>query len=133
MAEVVLKINADQIKSGMENAVLIALEKCCLVAEGYAKGAAPVDTGNLRNSINHAVHGNQGVIGTNCEYASYVEFGTGKGNVEGGTDAKHWRYKDKLGHWHTGHPQPPRPFLRPAIGNHINEYKFIIMNTLKGG
>jgi len=46
-----------------------ALEKACLVVENSAKEKAPVDSGNLRNSITHVVEGNEGVVGTNVEYA----------------------------------------------------------------
>ena len=55
-------------------ALLRGLEKCGLVAEGYAKKLCPVDTGNLRNSITHVVDegGDAVYIGTNSEYGAYV-------------------------------------------------------------
>ena len=53
------------------------LEKACLIVENDAKSKVPYDTGNLRNSITHEVIGNEGFVGTNVEYAPYVEFGTG--------------------------------------------------------
>ena len=34
-----------------------------------------MDTGRLRNSISHAVDGDAAYIGTNVEYAPYVELG----------------------------------------------------------
>lgn len=43
--------------------------------EGAAKLLAPVDTGNLRNSINYKVVGDSVFIGTNVEYAPILEFG----------------------------------------------------------
>ena len=43
-----------------------------------AKANCPVDTGNLRASINKQASGNTCTVGTNCEYAGYVEFGTYK-------------------------------------------------------
>lgn len=45
-------------------------------AEGHAKALTPVDTGRLRNSISHAASGDAAYIGTNVEYAPYVEFGS---------------------------------------------------------
>ena len=54
-----------------------ALERACLVVENSAKEKAPVNTGNLRSSLTHEVTGNVGTVGTNVEYAPYVEFGTG--------------------------------------------------------
>ena len=63
-----------EVKSEFEAACLRALEKCGLVAEGYAKKECPVDTGNLRNSITHEVDegGDAVYIGTNVEYGAYV-------------------------------------------------------------
>ena len=60
-----------------------ALEKACFIVENTAKALVPVDTGNLRNSITHEVYGNEGVVGTNVEYAPYVEFGTGLFSSQG--------------------------------------------------
>ena len=37
-----------------------------------------VDTGRLRNSISYAVDGESAYIGTNVEYAPYLELGTKK-------------------------------------------------------
>jgi HK97 gp10 family phage protein len=45
-------------------------------AEGHAKALTPVDTGRLRNSMSHAASGDAAYIGTNVEYAPYVEFGS---------------------------------------------------------
>lgn len=59
-----------------------------------------VRTGNLRNSLSHADDGVSSVyVGTNVEYAPYVEFG-----VKG---------------------RPGRPYLKNAITKHIDEYKAI--------
>lgn len=79
------------------------------MAEGYAKGYAPVDTGNLRNSISHAARDNYRtvVIGTNVQYAPYQELGAPNAHV------------------------PPHPFLRPAIENHRDEYKTVLEHVLK--
>lgn len=50
----------------------------CKVVEADAKAMCPVDTGELRKSITSEVSGTTGVVGTNKEYAMYVEFGTYK-------------------------------------------------------
>lgn len=52
------------------------LQKAVLTVESEAKKACPVDTGRLRSSITGRVEGTTGIVGTNVEYASYVEFGT---------------------------------------------------------
>ena len=47
--------NSKEVSEDIKAALLRGLETCGLVAEGYAKKLAPVDTGNLRNSITHTV------------------------------------------------------------------------------
>ena len=44
-----------EVLATLQEAAERALEKCGLVAEGYAKRLVRVDTGNLRNSITHQV------------------------------------------------------------------------------
>lgn len=97
--------NTDEIKKLMLDAKLVALEAVGLQAEGYAKRLCPVDTGNLRNSITHTADDDTAYIGTNVEYAPYVEFGTSKTAAQ--------------------------PYLRPAAQNHSEEYKRIIEYYLK--
>ena len=141
--------NSKEVSEDIKAALLRGLETCGLVAEGYAKKLAPVGTpestgipgyigGLLRGSITHALSGNKPAIstyqdnagtrrgsysgtapeesganksavyiGTNVEYSSYVELGTIK------MDAK--------------------PFLKPAVADHANEYRKIIEKELKNG
>lgn len=118
----------------MDRKVARALEIIGAKAEGYAKNLCAVDTGLLRNSITHTrsdgtaaisdykadkeKNGERGegsysgrvpfgnekavYIGTNVEYAPYVEYGTSQ---------------SKKG---------PQPFIRPAVQDHIDEYKHIL-------
>ena len=110
-----------------------ALEAIGQQAVGYAKLLAPVDTGLLRNSLTHAVSGKPTAIteykaskgdgngtysgsapddeeavyvGTNVEYAPYVEYGTRRSAAQ--------------------------PFLKPAVVDHADEYKKIAKKYLKG-
>lgn len=74
-------------------------------------------------------------VGTNVEYAKYVELGTGNyAEGEGGSRAKKipWHFKDADGNWHTTSGVPARPFLRPAVENHAEEYKAILEKVLRG-
>ena len=109
MAQIEVKVtsNREEAIRAKDEAVARALETIGLVAERYAKGYAPVDTGRLRNSITHEAAPDEGAvyIGTNVEYAPYQEFGT--------------RY------------QSGTPFLRPAVENHLDEYKAIVESELK--
>lgn len=102
---------AKQVSDNIEQKKQMALEIIGGKAETYAKQLCPVDTGNLRNSITHQRSGeNSEVVGTNVEYAPYVE----------------------LGHHQGGKFYPGRPYLRPAAEDHGPEYVRIfktVMNT----
>lgn len=71
---VTIQDHSAEVSAEIKAALLRGLEKCGLVAEGYAKKLCPVDTGNLRNSITHVVDegGDAVYIGTNSEYGAYV-------------------------------------------------------------
>lgn len=98
---VVFTSNAPAVLSAAAAAKSQALEVIGGMAESYAKGACPVDTGRLRNSITHQQFSEDTeVIGSNVDYAPYVELGTSKMGA--------------------------RPFLRPAAENHTAEYSAII-------
>lgn len=124
--------NSDLVKDELQAAVLRALEKCGLTAEGYAKLLCPVDTGNLRNSITHQVEeGEPAVyIGSNSSYAAFVELGTGK-YAKGGRPTP-WVYQDAKGQWHLTHGQRAKPYLKPAVADHAAQYRQIIESELKG-
>ncbi|WP_343006737.1 HK97-gp10 family putative phage morphogenesis protein [Collinsella aerofaciens] len=100
--------NREAIANAIDRALVAALEEVGLVAEGYAKRACPVDTGRLRNSITHIVDedGKCAVIGTNVEYAPFVELGTRR--------------------------QKPQPYLKPAAEDHESTYRSIIRKHLGG-
>lgn len=117
----------------MQKAVERGLETCGLVAEGYAKKLAPVDTGNLRNSISHKVVPEETTcyVGSNVEYAVYQEMGTGK-YYPGGRPTP-WAYQDANGDWHWTHGNPAKPFLKPAVADHAQQYRQIMENELKKG
>lgn len=115
MAEI---INLDKLNYKLETLANLdiskALNKACLVVENEAKRLCPVDTGDLRNSITHEVDDGVGIVGTNKEYAPYVEYGTGIFAVEGNGRDTPWSYQDDEGNWHTTIGQKPQPFLNPA-------------------
>lgn len=104
--KVEVKSNLKDIKEASDQSVKTALTICGLMAERYAKALCPVDTGRLRNSITHQMDGKTLMVGTNVEYAPYVELGTSKN-------------------------KGPRPYIRPSIENHLNQYANIISATLK--
>jgi hypothetical protein len=69
-----------------------------------AKALCPVDTGDLRDSIDSEILGETARVGSDLDYALYVE--------EGHRVA--YRGADGLTHF-TGDVVPPQPFLRPSI------------------
>ena len=149
--------NTGKVKGAINNALARALEIIGGKMETYAKQevtsgvyATPeswyVRTGALRNSITHAVDEREKAVtvGSNIQYAPYVELGTGKeynpppewmeAHGERGRGLDRWYFQDKItGEWHVGVPQKPRPFLRPALEKHREEYKNIIENELHKG
>lgn len=130
---VVFNDYSNDVLNEFHDAVLRALERCGEQAEGYAKDLAPVDTGNLRNSISHTVDEDEpaAYIGSNVEYAAYVELGTGK-YTEGGRPTP-WVYQDDNGNWHWTAGNPAQPFLKPAVADHAQTYRNIIEDELKNG
>ena len=108
-----------------------ALEKACLVVENTAKEKVPVDTGNLRNSITHTVEDNVGTVGTNVEYAPYVEFGTGLFSSQGDGRQTPWRYQSANGSWHTTSGQNPQPYLQPALQSNRKRIQEIFKEAIK--
>ena len=129
MADFTLKIdvdNTDEILGELDDAINRALEAIGMQVENYAKmelekpkehASAPkgkdiirpnVDTGVLVNSITHQVSPQEQAVyvGTNVEYAPYVELGTQKTRAY--------------------------PFLKPAVTEHIDELKSLAEDALKG-
>ena len=109
MSNVEIIDNTELFRNATDEAIERALEAIGITAEGYAKLLCPVDTGRLRNSITHDVRKSEKAvyIGTNVEYAPYVEMGTSRTR--------------------------PQPYLQPAIQNNKDEYKQLLEDELKKG
>lgn len=135
MSDVEITDNSDAVKEAFEAAIMRGLEKCGLTAEGYAKKLCPVDTGNLRNSITHVVDEQEpaAIIGTDNEYAAYVELGTGIYAEGGGGWPTPWVYQDAKGNWHYTRGNKAQPFLKPAAADHAGQYRDILESELKNG
>lgn len=89
----------------LERRKQLALKAIGMTAETHAKKLCPVDTGRLRNSISHTNDEDTAYIGTNVEYAPYIELGTSRTKAQ--------------------------PFLKPAILDNIDEYKQIVSSIMK--
>lgn len=111
--------------SAYESAKARALEAIGIKAEKYAKALAPVGTpestgipgyigGTLRGDISHAYDDEYAYIGTNVEYGPYQELG----------------YNHVSGR-HVPATNGGRGFLRPAVQDHVDEYKNIVHKEMK--
>lgn len=113
MSNIVIEIKDDSVEeviNAKDEALTRALEAIGIQAEGRAKTYCPVDTGRLRGSISHQRGSGMDrsvYIGTNVEYAPYVEYGTRKG--------------------HKAHH-----YLQRSVENHLDEYKSILKKMLQG-
>lgn len=130
---VTIQDHSSEVSAEIKKALLRGLEKCGLVAEGYAKKLCPVDTGNLRNSITHVVDDGEpaAYIGTNNSYAAYIELGTGIHAEGGGGRPTPWVYQDEKGNWHYTRGNRAHPFLKPALADHAQTYRNIFEDELK--
>lgn len=92
-----------------------------------------VDTGRLKNSLTHEVVPDEAMVevGTNVEYAPYVEYGTGK-YADGGGRQTPWLFQDSKGEFHITSGMKPNHFLRDALQDHKQEYKQIAEGVLDG-
>ena len=126
-SEVIIQL--DNIASNvLPEAIRKALEQSCLIVEGDAKVRCPVDSGQLRQSINHKVEDRTGQVSTNVEYAPYVEIGTGIYSTEGGGRQTPWVYQDAKGQWHRTSGGKPQPFMKPALEQNTSK----IIDQFKG-
>ena len=99
------KDNTDEVLAALKSAKKRGLEAIGMAAEGHAKKETPVDTGRLRNSISHATDDEAAYIGTNVEYAPYVELGA--------------------------RGRPGVHMLKRSATEHTDEYKRIMEDALK--
>ena len=135
--------NVQEVLENLDDGIERILTMIGIKAEKAAKGRCPVGTpkstgikgyrgGTLRNSITFNVDmdrsGGTLSIGTNVEYAPYVELGTGPYFDSPPAWLEYTAKKGSgIGHGYVR----PRPFLRPAIEDHIEEYKNIIDKELR--
>lgn len=141
--------NMQEVLDGLSGAVEKALTEIGIKAEKYAKNLCPVGTpestgwtdkngvrhpnkgyrgGTLRNSITFEVDGSELSVGSNVEYAPYVELGTGPNF----TPPPEWeQFTTERGSGGGSGYVRPRKFLQPAITEHVDMYKRIIETELK--
>lgn len=134
---------SDEVKKTLNDVLDPTLEALGLLAESKAKKYCRTDTGLLKNSITHAVAGQapaissyraddpdeQGNINTG-QYSGTAEKEGDEKAVYLGTNVE-YAIPVEWGHMMpNGKPAPPYPFIKPAIENHVDEYKAIVKKYL---
>jgi len=141
VAKIQMKVNdhTPELIKHKDELVQIALEiigtKCAdYAAMNLERNPRRVDTGRLKNSLTHEVVPDEAMveIGTNVEYAVYVEYGTGKYASNGGGRSTPWLFQDSKGEFHITSGMKPNHFLRDALQDHKKEYKEIAEAVLDG-
>lgn len=94
------------------------ISETAMLLNTEASSRAPVDEGNLKNSIQSEIGGLEATVMVGAFYGVYVEYGTGvyaKG--PGGSRAKKipWTYKGADGNWYTTYGMRAQPFWFPSI------------------
>ena len=120
----------------IQGVMITSLTKSAIPIEGTAKMLCPVgdpdtdpNSGQLRNSITTNSIPNGVEIGSDVEYAPYVELGTG---LRGDPSVEHVTEKvSKV----TGQPYPflgqePQPYLYPALEAHKQDVKQNLISDL---
>lgn len=113
----VFKDNSMEGKERLKKAAVKWLLQACILVEGQAVLLAPVSTSRLKQSIDYIVDDDElvGYVGTNVDYAIYVEFGTGEFAENGNGRKGGWMYIDPSGEWFFTWGIEPQPYLRPAF------------------
>lgn len=78
MPVVVVESNTEMARSLIKHSINAGLQESGVIVERAAKSKCPVDTGRLRNSLTYRKEGDAVTVGSNVEYAPYVELGTSK-------------------------------------------------------
>ncbi|MGC6569700.1 HK97-gp10 family putative phage morphogenesis protein [Streptococcus sp. VTCC 12886] len=125
--------NSEAVKRELERAAIRGLIKVAMLVESQAVLLVPVNTGALRNSIGYKVNESElaAYIGTNCEYAIYVEFGTGEFAENGNGRKGGWVYKTPNGEVRFTYGMPSQPYLRPAFRQNQKAIRDILADCLR--
>jgi HK97 gp10 family phage protein len=120
---VIFQSRVAQLKAAIDKAEDKILAEIGFVVAREAHLRAPVDTGNLANSMEYVVDkaGNKVYAGVTFDapYAPFVEFGTGQsGKGTGTSPPSNYQHGPSVGH-------VAQPFLEPAVMESLSEIKEI--------
>lgn len=135
--------NSDKALQELAEKSDVILEAWGLEGERHAKELVRTDTGLLKNSITHAVAGESAAISSyradNPDVSGNINTGEYSGTTEKQGDEKAVYIGSNVSYAipvETGHIKPdgtftaPHPYLKPAIENHVDEYKAIVKKYL---
>lgn len=111
---------SDDRKADLQAAYQKWLEMASEHIQGQVVLLTPVDLGALKDSIDKQVDTGElrAYVGTNKEYAIYVEKGTGEFAVNGDGRVGGWVYKSpKDNEFYFTYGQKPQPYLVPGFEN----------------
>lgn len=134
---------SDEVKKTLNDVLDPTLEALGMQGERHAKELVRTDTGLLKNSITHAVAGESAAISSyradNPDASGNINTGEYSGTTEKQGDEKAVYIGSNVSYAipvETGHIKPdgtftaPHPYLKPAIENHVDEYKAIVKKYL---
>lgn len=126
--------HSDEAKEVLKQATIQWLFQACMLVEGQAVALAAVHTARLRNSVDYVVDEAEliGYVGTNVEYAIYVEMGTGEFAENGMGRKGGWVYQDPSGEWFFTWGQEPQPYLRPAFRKNKSQIEALAKEIFGG-
>lgn len=126
--------HSDEAKEVLKQATIQWLFQACMLVEGQAVALAAVHTARQRNSIDYVVDEAEliGYVGTNVEYAIYVEMGTGEFAENGMGRKGGWVYQDPSGEWFFTWGQEPQPYLRPAFRKNKSQIEALAKEIFGG-
>lgn len=94
--------------------------------EGYVGGALKESLTYVVDLVNKTVH-----IGTPYLYGLYVELGTGIFAENGDGRKTPWVWRDQNGDFHFTRGMKARPYIRPAVEDHIDELRSLAAEEAK--
>lgn len=154
--------NTKLVREVLTAAAKAALKKIGSTAEEHVKENTPTSAhgGRLKNSMTHIVEDDSVYVGTNVEYAKYVELGTGAYASDGNGRKGWWVYvvggdenyqseskktfytegeakriaaflRSKGLDAHATNGMKPKHMIRKAVTEHTDEYREIVKKIFK--
>lgn len=122
----------DQLGGNSRVALKKGVTKATKLVQGDAKELCPVDEGQLRNSITAEVEETPrkivGKVGSNVEYAPYVEFGTGQ---KGEASPSPPKSDQDIRYRQDWSGMPAQPYLYPALKQNEDRVKDIVKEEVQ--